>query len=59
MTSSKNLNEILSDTKIFEDKYGIGYSEDVSTSILGSIKFVKDSDQDPKMKSATTDPRGK
>lgn len=59
MISSKNLNEILSNTKTFRDNHGIGYNEEVLISKVGFTKFVNAFDQDIKLKSTTTNPRGK
>lgn len=41
MICSKNQNYILSNTKVFGDKHGIGYINKVSNSTIGWNKFVK------------------
>lgn len=48
---SKMLNKMVKNNILFGDKYGTSYSEEVST--------LKYSNQEPKLKSATTYPRGK
>lgn len=45
MASSKNLKDILNNTKMFGDKQYIGYSEKVSTSKGCFSKFIKVSNQ--------------
>lgn len=59
MTMSKNLNEIFKNLKTFGEKCVINYDEWIYISIMGTTKFVKFINQEPKLKHATTDPRGK
>lgn len=57
MIGSKSFNEILNNTKMFGDKRGIGYGEGISTSKVGTIKFVKSTNLETKLKSTTTNPK--
>lgn len=59
MNWSKKLNEILSNTKTFGDEHDIGYDEWISTSIIGTTKFVNSTNEAPKLKSGTIDLKGK
>lgn len=44
--------------KMFHEKHGIVQNEGILTSKVGYTKFFKASNQDPKLKYATTDQRG-
>lgn len=56
---SHKLSEIISNIKLYGDKCSIGYNEGVYTSTFTALKFIKSIDQEPKLKSGTTDLNGK
>lgn len=59
MFGSQNLYEIISGTKYFDDKWGIGFEEGVSTSIGATSKFVRSTTQELKLKLVFATPKGK
>lgn len=58
MTGSQKLNEIISSTKSFGDKWGIHYEEGVFTSSRVVPKFVKSTTQESKLKFVIATPKG-
>lgn len=55
---SQKLRKIISNTNSFGDKCGIGYNEGVCTTFT-TLKFVKSTNHDSKLKSIDVTPKGK